>query len=166
METISSTVWQRKGSSVIYDEESLGPFIAGGAIISLRQALAWQASHSAFAPIPGRTIVIYGLETLLEILPLENTGDFLMKQIRPLIFQFQRFLPECGVVFGFSAHEKAFEESLLREEVLFRRRDNTKVPLSEGLWDGSATVNMKRLVSCAKGSGNETQIGYYVARIS
>lgn len=41
METILTTVWQRRGSSVIFDQKSLGPFISNGAVISLRQALSW-----------------------------------------------------------------------------------------------------------------------------
>lgn len=41
MDTITNTVWQRKGSCVIFDQKSLGPFISEGAVISLRQALSW-----------------------------------------------------------------------------------------------------------------------------
>ncbi|WP_413894508.1 hypothetical protein, partial [Candidatus Skiveiella danica] len=59
-----------------------------------------------------------------------------------------------------------FEETSLEEEVLFRRRDRKQVRLSEGLWDGSATVNMKRVVREGDQPGEEVIVGYYVARIS
>ncbi|MHB8184396.1 MAG: hypothetical protein ACYDDN_11725, partial [Candidatus Desulforudaceae bacterium] len=73
---------------------------------------------------------------------------------------------DCGVVFGFSAHPKAFEETPMKEEVLFRRRGRETVRLSEALWDGSATLNMKRVVREGDREGEEVVIGYYVARIS
>lgn len=34
MDTISNNVWQRRGSSVVFDQKSLGSFIADGATIS------------------------------------------------------------------------------------------------------------------------------------
>jgi len=70
------------------------------------------------------------------------------------------------MVFGFTSHAKAFEESLMQEEVLFKRRDRISVRLSEGLWDGSATLNMKRIVDSEREPGQEVTIGYYVAWIS
>ena len=41
MESLSTSVWQRRGACTIFDQQSLGPLFAGGAGISLRQALAW-----------------------------------------------------------------------------------------------------------------------------
>lgn len=58
MESISNTVWQRMGSALIFDPKSLGPFIAGGAVISLRQAMAWSGRLPESPPVPGRTILI------------------------------------------------------------------------------------------------------------
>ncbi len=57
MDTITNTVWQRKGSCVIYDQKRLGPFISNGAVISLRQALSWSDGLPADLPLPGRTIL-------------------------------------------------------------------------------------------------------------
>ena len=164
METISNTVWQRKGSCVIFDQMSLGPFIAEGAVVSLRQALAWSKELPANPPVPGRTILISGLETVIETMDIQEAHDFLTSTIRPLLIKLQNSWTDCGVVFGFSSHPKAFEETSLDEEVLFRRRDQKKVRLSEGLWDGSATVNMKRVVRVD--AGEEIAVGFYVARIS
>ena len=88
--------------------------------------------------------------------------DFLTGRIRPLLINLQSHWTDCGIVFGFSAHPKAFEETSLEEEVLFRRRDSKTVRLSEGLWDGSATANVKRVVREGNKDGEETIIGYYV----
>jgi hypothetical protein len=86
--------------------------------------------------------------------------------MRPLLVELQNRWTECGVVFGFSSHEKAFEETPLEEEVLFRRRDRKTVKLSESLWDGSASMNMKRIIREGEVPEAETVVGYYVARIS
>lgn len=52
MESISTTAWRRKSFAVIFDRKSLG------AVISLRQALAWFKGLPAAPPVPGRTILI------------------------------------------------------------------------------------------------------------
>lgn len=166
MDGISSSVWQRKGSSVVFDRKSLGEFISSGAVISLRQALSWSRGIPDLPPVGGRTILVSGLETIVETLAPQEAEDFLRCRIRPLLICLQNRWTDCGVVFGFSSHPRAFEETSLEEEVLFRRRDRKIVRLSEGLWDGSATLNMKRVVRESQKPGEEILIGYYVARIS
>ncbi|MCK5230315.1 MAG: hypothetical protein KAR13_08620 [Desulfobulbaceae bacterium] len=166
MDILSSTVWQRKGSSIVFDGKSLGPFIAGNAVVSLRQALGWMNSIPSAPPLQGRTILIAGLETIIETLPPQDAEEFLSRRIRPLLIDLQNRWTDCGVVFGFSSHEKAFEETSLEEEVLFRRRDRKTVRLSKGLWDGSSSLNMKSIVREWDDRKKEVRVGYYVARIS
>jgi len=166
METISNTVWQRKGSCIVFDQKSIGPFIADGAVISLRQMLSWKNRLPANPPVPGKTILISGLETIIETMGTREAEDFLSRRIRPLLIDLQNHWNNCGIIFGFSAHRNAFKETSFEEEVLFHRRDKKEIRLSEGLWDGSATVNMKRIVSEGDNPEQEIIVGYYVARIS
>jgi hypothetical protein len=166
METISNTVWQRRGSSIVFDQQSLGPFIRQGAVVSLRKAFSWMKALPSVPPVPGQTILISGLETIVETLSPDEAEDFLIRRIRPFIIELQNRWTDCGIIFGFSAHKKAFEETSFEEEIIFRRRDQKVVRLSEGLWDGSAAVNMKRIMRMDDKLGKEIVIGYYVARIS
>lgn len=166
MDTIANTAWQRKGSCIIFDQKSLGPLIAADAVVSLRQALSWLHELPAAPPVAGPTILVSGLETIIETMNPQEAEEFLCKRIRPLLIHIQSRWTDCGIVFGCSAHPKAFEETTLEEEVLFRRRDGKQVRLSEGLWDGSATVNMKRVVREGEQPAQEVIIGYHVARIS
>lgn len=166
METISNTVWQRKGSSIVFDQKSLGPFIADGSVISLRQLLSWTKDLPANPPVPGKTILVSGLETIVETMASQEAEAFLSRRVRPLIIDLQNRWNNCGMVFGFSAHRNAFKETSLEEEVLFQRRDKKQIRLSEGLWDGSAAINMKRIVREGDKPESEIIIGYYVARIS
>lgn len=165
MDNISTTVWQRRGSCIIFDQKSYGPFIANGAMISLRQVLTWHISPPAM-PVPQHTILVVGLETVVETMPCQDAEDFLRCRVRPFLIDFQNRWPQYGVVFGFTAHPKAFEETTREEEVLFRRRDRTQVRLSESLWDGTATVHMRRVLREDSEAKEDVHIGYYVARIS
>ncbi len=168
MDTISSTLWQRQGFCIAFDGKSLGPFIAQGALVSLREALAWMRGFPDTPPVPaGRAILICGLETVLETLPLNETEDFLARRIRPLLLEVQnRWTGAYSVIFGFSSHERAFEETSLEEAVLFIRRDRKIVRLSEGLWGNSTTADMKRVAREGEKQGEAITVGYYVARIS
>ena len=166
METLSTSKWQRSGSSIVFDKESLGPFITKGMVISLRQALKWNSAIPESPPSGSRTVVISGLESVIETLEPQEADIFLKTRFRPLLISLQNRWTNCGVVIGFSSHAKAFEETSLEEEVIFRRRDRKKIRLSEGLWDGSSTADMKRLVREGDNPDKEITIGYYVARIS
>jgi len=166
MNSISNDVWKRKGSSVIFDQSSLAPLISDGSLLSLRAFLGWSNDLPVNPPIPGKTIFVGGLETVLETMEPLEADSFLIQRIRPMLIQIQNTWTGTAVVFGFSSHRKAFEETSLDEEVLFRRRDRKTIRLSDGLWDGSATVNMKRVVCEATPENSEQTVGYYVARIS
>lgn len=166
MDTIANTAWQRNGSCIIFDQKSLGPLIAADAVVSLRQALSWLRALPDTPPVAGRTILVSGLETIIETMEPQDAEAFLCKRIRPLLIHIQNRWTDYGIVFGFSTHPKAFEETTLEEEVLFRRRDRKQVRLSEGLWDGSATVNMRRIAREDEQTTQEVTIGYHVARIS
>lgn len=166
MDSISNNVWQRRGSCVIFDRVSLSPFIANEAMISLRTLLSWEKGLPVNQPVAGRTIVVSGLETVIETMEPKMAEDFLRQRIRPMLVRIQSVWSETGIVFGFTAHPKAFEETTIEEEVLFKRRGSKSLRLSEGLWDGTATMNMKRIVRDGQKPGETETIGYYVARIS
>lgn len=166
MDSISSTVWQRKGSSILFNKDSLAPFVKNGSVVSLREVLSWMNKFPATPTVEGKTIVVCGLEAMVETLPVDEMDEFLIQRIRPLIIGLQNRWPGVGLVFGFSSHPSTFEESSMQEEVLFKRRDRKKVRLSEGLWDGSANVNMRRIINLEDLTEKEDIIGYYVARIS
>ncbi len=165
MNEISSSIWLRKGSSVVFNQASLGPLISGGAMVSLRQALGWMTEWPSEPPVPGKTVLVSGLETIIEVMEPDEAEAFLRGRLRPLIQEFQRRWDQCGLVFGFSSHERAFEVTTLSEAVLFRRRDRRTVQLSEALWDGSATINLCRILARSTDGENQT-VGFHVARIS
>ncbi len=161
---MSSSAWLRRGSSIMFDRATLGPLIGGGVIVSIREALGWMNAWPVEPPGNGRTVLVCGIETFLEVMESVEVENFLKNRVKPFVQEFQARWDQRGLVFGFGTHERSFELTASDEEVLFIRRDGERVRLSYSLWDGSATMNMARLVRDEQ--ENRITVGYYVARIS
>lgn len=161
---MSSSAWLRRGSSIVFDRATLGPLIGGGAIVSIREALGWMNAWPFEPPGKGRTVLVCGIEAFLEVMESVEVENFLKNRVKPFVQEFQAHWDQRGLVFGFGTHEKSFELTASDEEVLFIRRDGERIRLSYSLWDGSATMNMARLVRDEQ--ENRITVGYYVARIS
>jgi len=164
MRDMSSSAWLRRGSSIVFDRVTLGPLIGEAALVSLREALRWMNAWPAEPPGNGRTVLVCGIETFLDIMEPIEAQNFLKSRVKPFVEEFQARWDQRGLVFGFGTHERAFEVSASDEEVLFIRRDGERVRLSYSLWDGSATMNVMRLIRDEQ--GKSVTVGYYVARIS
>lgn len=163
MNTIRTDVWKRQGSSVIFGKEAIESLLEEVAMVSLSEFLSWKDTPPQNSP--GTTILICGLEALLEMLAPNEAHDFLANRVRPVIRSLQNNWTNVGLVFGFSLGQNVFQERpAINEEVLFLRNDNEEIHLSEGLWDGSAGQDMGRIERLS-----QNQIvteGYYVARLS
>jgi len=110
------------------------------------------------------TILIGGLETILQVLPQTEAEIFLRSRVKALVMEFQARWDQVGLVFGFGSPERAFAITPTDEEVIFIRSDREHIRLSYALWDGTATMNVTRLVR--NDGGRRTIIGYHVPRIS
>lgn len=60
MREMSSSSWLRRGSSIVFDHYTLGPLIAGGALVSLRKAIGWMNSWPAKPVGRGQTVLVGG----------------------------------------------------------------------------------------------------------
>ena len=164
MREMSSTAWLRRGSSIVFDRLTLGPLIGRGALVSLREALRWMNSWPSQPPGSNPTVLVCGIETFLDVMEPFEAQDFLKNRVKPFVQEFQARWDQRGLVFGFGTHERSFELTVSDEQVLFIRRDGERVRLSYSLWDGSATMNVARLIRDEQ--GKSITVGYYVARIS
>src|ERR1035437_5092040 len=122
MEPFSANSWKSRGSSVVFDKQLIGPLVNAGALVPLRVALSWIGSWPAVPPVPGHTVLIGGPDTVLEVLPAKDAEEFVQKNIRLLIREFQDRWNECGLVFGFAVPKERFRESI-QEEVFFVNRN-------------------------------------------
>ena len=160
----SSTSWKRRGSSVVFDREALAPLIGGEAwMVPLRQALAWREKLPV-APPAVSTILITGLEAVLEGLSVSEAEAFLEQRIGPLLEKIQHHWNNCGIVFGFAASDSSLRVTGADEQIVFNAGGGKKVCLSQPLWNGSATLNLSRLFEMR--DGKQVTLGYHVMRIS
>ncbi len=161
MRQMSSSSWQRQGSSIIFDRDVLANLIQTQPV-SLREALSWSAHRPVDPPCGShsRTVLVGGLGTCLDMLSVQEAEEFLRHRIKPMVLEFQDQWPECGLVFGISASAQTFAVSSASEELTFVRRDRKQVRLSYAMWDGSATLNVTQLLQ------DDKVIGYHVRRIS
>jgi hypothetical protein len=168
MEKISSNIWLYSGSTVLFNHTYLGDLLNKNTPqISLRQALSWRKGLPDGPPNSAKTVLITGLETIMETVKDSETADnFLLHRVQYLLRQIQQQWTNVGIVLTFTSPAAAFELTLENEDLLFHRRDRITINLSNGLWDGSAPENMRQIVTGDTANKKEEIVGYYVSRIS
>lgn len=169
MKTLSATSWQRKGSTLLFGSEEIQKLLKKKSMVSLQEFLTWGGDIPDDPPIPedSSTILVCGLETVMDTLSPAEAEDFLRRKVRPVIKNVQDIWTDTGIVFGFPQGGQRFRETQgSQEEVLFLRSDNQAIRISEGLWDGTADLNMQRIETAFITDKQRVAIGYHVRRIS
>jgi hypothetical protein len=162
MDPYSASHWKVKGSSIVYDPKMLGPLLATSMVVPLRVALEWLGNWPADVPGTNKTLVVGGLDTIIQVLPRDDAEVFIHQHVRRLIREFQDHCGDnCGLVFGVTVPKDSFYETI-HEEVIYRRPDGIDFPIADAVWNGSAPTDMKRLVR-TEGSTTVTG-GYYAPR--
>lgn len=163
MREYSSAFWTTRGSSVVFDKQLLGPLLNANTLVPLRVALSWLSTWPANPPGGNQTILVGGLDTVLEVLSAADAEAFVQKNIRVLIRRFQEQWNECGIVFGFAVPKERFKESI-QEEVFFVNRSGDEIPLSDAIWNGAAAHDMWRLMRRGDTGQQLAHGGYYAPR--
>ena len=89
MQEMTGTAWKRRGSSVIFDGRLIGEFVGKDEMVSLQEALNWVGNWPAEVPGGGQTVLICGLEAVIEVMEPAEAENFLRCKIKPLILEFQ-----------------------------------------------------------------------------
>ena len=163
MNKITSSKWQRSGSSIIWDAETLTPLIQKGIAVSLREALTWVDNWPSSFPGNSKTVLINGLQPVMDLLDKDEAFNFLREKI--LKFLRQAKSKDIGVVFAMNASEKNFEVSDLDNQVYYL--GDEKIPITFGLWNGAAKDTNAVFQLCREdGNKKEVTCGYHCVRIS
>lgn len=165
MQEMTASTWLRRGSSVVFHSQLLGSLIHEGCLVSLRTALGWLKDWPAEPPGNGLTVLVGGLEAVLEVMAEDEADAFLGGKMKALIQEFQSIWDQRGLVFGFGCPAKRFEVDPF-EDVLFRCPGDKVIKLSTALWNGSAKQDMLQLVVTNEQTGKQESGGYYVRRLS
>jgi hypothetical protein len=176
IEKMTSNMWKARGSSVVFGKQLLGPLLHDAAIVSMRQAMAWakgtwppkeQMPKTRGGKEP-TTIIVVGLDIILEGQPVNAAEEFLRTRLRRLIqaWQDQREWPVMGLVFGMNASPKLFTIDY-EERVIYRREtDGEDILLSPKIWNGAASRDLFEIVVKDSQTNREEAGGYYVRRLS
>ena len=101
MRQLLDTVWQRRGTSWIWDEEARNQICSADEVWSLRQFL--KAVHKWPDDLPcneGKTLVIGGLDGSLDLLTSNDAEAWLGDAIKPAILSFQdKYEGDASLVF-------------------------------------------------------------------
>ena len=168
MKDMDATAWKRRGSSIVWSPELLGPLITEGFAVPLRTPLCWMEDGFPEHPPGARgTLLIGGLQTVLETAASSDEAyQWLRAHIMPLLRQAQSHWPRVGFVFGMAGPRNLFRLNEGDGLVYFgRSKDRSKsVRITLGMWNGVATGEGTYRIMTT-GSKRETG-GYHAARIS
>ncbi|MDA8260933.1 MAG: hypothetical protein M0Z99_35735 [Betaproteobacteria bacterium] len=101
MRQLLDTVWQRRGTSWVWDEEARNQICAAGEVWSLRQFLRAVGSWPDELPSNGgRTLVVAGLDGSLDLLTPGDAEMWLGDVVKPAILKFQdEYQGDAALVF-------------------------------------------------------------------
>ena len=159
--------WTRKGCSIVWSPELLGPLITSGEAVPLRVALGWLKTGFPASPPGGRNpILVGGLQTALTVLP---TPDARFQWLRQCIYHLARGVgshwARVGIVFAMVGPGKLFSLNEADDLVYFGRgSDRTeKVAITLGMWSGAATGTGTYQILLP---GTKEVGGYHVIKVS
>ena len=101
MRQLLDTMWQRRGTSWLWDEEARNQICLAGEVWSLRQFLRAKANWPDELPSNGgRTLVVAGLDGSLDLLTPTDAEVWLDDSIKPAVLSFQdEYEGEAALVF-------------------------------------------------------------------
>src|SRR5688500_3117712 len=105
MRQLHDTVWQRRGTTWLWDEEARNQICTAGEVWSLRQFLRAVGSWPTDLPSNhGKTLVVAGLDGSLDLLAPNDGESCLGEVIKPAILRFQdEYEGEAALVFWLPA---------------------------------------------------------------
>ena len=122
MKQTLSTVWQRSGTSWIWDEEARNQVCAAHEVLSLRQFLQLVGRWPDDLPSNGdMTMVVAGLEGSLDLLSPEDAEVWLGDVIKDAILSFQDYYQgEASLVFWLPSGQGRIKYHLVTDSIEWR----------------------------------------------
>jgi hypothetical protein len=119
MRQIQDTVWQRRGTSWVWDEEARNHICEAREVWSLRQFLRAVGSWPNELPSNGsRTLVVAGLDGSLDLLTPADAETWLSDVIKPAILSFQdEYQGEAALVFWLPGGQNRIRVQAATDEV-------------------------------------------------
>ncbi len=146
MQELTSSKWQRKGSSLVWHPDLLADLVREIEPVPLRVLVGWlQSGFPESPPSGGRTVLVGGLQTVVDTMLQANAPDIVESWVRAnaqaSVRVAQHHWPKVGMVFVMDGPESLIKLNQGDEIVYFGRGNDRskKVKLSSGLWNGAAS---------------------------
>jgi hypothetical protein len=142
MKQFLDTVWQRRGTSWIWDAEALTQVCQAQEVWSLRQFLRSVGKWSENLPSnQGQTLVVAGLEGCLDLLSPDEAEKWLAEDIKQAVLSFQDFwVGQAALVFWLPSGAGRITVNPATDEVYWRcaaPHTSSKIDFGRILWGGA-----------------------------
>jgi len=119
MRQLLDTVWQRRGTSWLWDEEARNQICKASEVYSLRQFLRAVGNWSDDLPSNGsKTLVVGGLDGSLDLLMHTDSEVWLGDAIKPAILSFQdEYQGDAALVFWLPGGHNRIKVQAASDEV-------------------------------------------------
>jgi hypothetical protein len=146
MQEMTASTWKRTGSSMIWHPALLADLVREVEPTPLRTLVGWvKSGFPENPPGGGRTVLVGGLQTVVETMMQTQTPDEVVTWLRghalAAVRAWKSHWPSVGLVFVMDGPGTLFEYNVGDELVYFGRgRDRAKkVKLSLAVWNGAAS---------------------------
>ncbi len=142
MKQMVDTVWQRRGISVMWDEEARNQICEAAQVWSIRQLLRSVGNWPDDLPSNhGNTLVVAGLEASLDLLTPQDAEGWLGDAIKAAILSFQDYYGgEAALVFWLPAGHGRIKRNSATDDVEWRcgaPNSDSFLPFGRTLWGES-----------------------------
>jgi hypothetical protein len=122
MKQVLDSVWQRRGVSWIWDDETLATIAEAREAFSIRELI--RATRSWPDDLPsnnGNTLVVAGLDACLDLLSPEDADAWLSNELKSAILSFQDFYSgEAALIFWLPHGQRRLPVDLATDAVRWR----------------------------------------------
>lgn len=146
MQEMTSSMWKRQGSSIIWHPTLLAELVREIEPIPLRTLVGWLKAGFPDSPPDGRrTVLVGGLQTVVETMMQTNSPEEVSEWLRnhalASVRAWKSHWPNVGLIFVMDGPGTLFEFNEGDEFVYFGRgKDRSKkVRLSQAIWNGAAS---------------------------
>lgn len=166
MKQILDTVWQRRGSSWIWDPEALALICEAQEVWSLRQFLNTVGKWPENLPSnKEQTLVVAGLEGSLDLLSPTEAESWLAEDVKQAVLSFQDFWSgQAALIFWLPGGARRFVVNPATDEVYWRcaaPHGGSQIDFGRLLWGGAHEYPQHILLR-----ENEKPIGFFHLRIT
>ena len=166
MRDLHHDIWQTMGTSLIWDAAAIEEATRNGISISLRELLVWEHEFPVEPPGNASTIVVTGLQEVLEVSSTADS-DLILDRVHRVVRKHSSTWGETGIVFAMQ-DGGGFDVRPPSGSIVLRLQSGRQVEIGSRLWRGAASdaqpISIDRMD--ARGRDQRVTIGYWLRRVS